>query len=86
MPANTEAQEKRKQNARSSAVTATVMRLAAAALALWLWRRYGGGTLSTVILLGCALYNIGTIIPVWILLKIRLKEIEGGEEDAAVQY
>lgn len=86
MPDNTEAQEKRKKNAWRSAVTATLMRLAAAGLALWFWRRYGGGTLRMVVLLGCALYNIGTVVPVWILLKIRLKEIEGGEEDAAVQY
>ena len=32
------------------------------------------------------LLELGMIIPVWILLKIRLKEIEGGEEDAAAQY
>jgi len=32
------------------------------------------------------LLELGMIIPVWILLKTRLKEIEGGEEDAAAQY
>jgi len=32
------------------------------------------------------LLELGMIVPVWILLKTRLKEIEGGEEDAATQY
>lgn len=32
------------------------------------------------------LLELGMIVPVWILLKTRLKEIEGGEEDAAAQY
>jgi len=31
------------------------------------------------------LLELGMIVPVWIILKTRLKEIEGGEEDAA-QY
>ena len=30
--------------------------------------------------------ELGAIVPVWILLKKRLKEIEGGEEDAAAEY
>ena len=32
------------------------------------------------------LLELGMIVPVWILLKTRLKEIEGGEEDVAAQY
>jgi len=86
MPANTEAQQKRKKDARRSAVTATAVRLAGAVLLIWLWRHHGGGMISSVLLLGIATYNLGSVIPVWILLKTRLKEIEGGEEDAAAQY
>ena len=33
-----------------------------------------------------SLLELGMLIPVWILYKTRLKEIEGGEEDAASQY
>ena len=85
MPANTEAQARRRKDAWHSAVSATVVRLALSALLVWLWRRSGGGLLRAA-LLGLALYNMGTIVPVWILLKTRLKEIEVGEEDAAAQY
>lgn len=82
-----EAQAQRRREAWQSAVTATVLRLAAAALLLFL-RRYHhmeDGLIGTLMLL-IALLDLGTIVPVWILLKTRLKEIEGGEEDAASQY
>jgi len=38
------------------------------------------------VLLIFSVLELGMIVPVWILLKTRLKEIEGGEEDAAAQY
>ena len=44
-----------------------------------------GGVGSRVTLV-VILLELGTIVPVWILLKTRLKEIQGGEEDAASQY
>ena len=40
----------------------------------------------SVVLLVLALINLGTIVPLWISFRIRLKEIEGGEEDAAAEY
>ena len=40
----------------------------------------------SAVMLIAGLLELGMIVPVWILLKTRLKEIEGGEEDAAAQY
>lgn len=80
------AQRQRKKEAWQSAVTATLLRLALSALALFLrWYHHMEGLGGSVLLI-VALLELGTIVPVWILLKTRLKEIEGGEEDAAAQY
>ena len=49
----------------------------------WLYPIEGFGNALVLII---ALLNFGMIVPVWILLKVRLKEIEGGEEDAATEY
>lgn len=86
MPRNTDARTARRRDAVRGACTATLLRLFVAAL-LWRLRRgletsgFHAGALLILMLL-----NLGTIIPVWISLKTRLREIEGGEEDAAAQY
>ena len=87
MPSNTEdRQARRRKEAWQSAVIATLLRLGMAALLLGLrWYHHLDGLAGTLLLL-FALLDLGSIIPVWILLKTRLKEIEGGEEDAAAQY
>ena len=75
----------RRKNALWGAVSATVLRLVAAAVLLWCRREVDSAVLS-VVLLVLALINLGTIVPLWISFRIRLKEIEGGEEDAAAEY
>ncbi len=88
MPKSTDpiAQAKRRRDAWQSAVTATLLRLLAAVLLLWLRTRCRAGGLGEAVTGLIAVLELGTIVPVWILLKQRLKEIEGGEEDAAAQY
>ena len=87
MPKNTEErQAQRRREAWQSAVLNTLLQLAMAALLLGLrWYHHLDGLAGTLLLL-FALLDLGSIIPVWILLKTRLKEIQGGEEDAAAQY
>ena len=75
----------RRKNALWGAVSATVLRLVAAAVLLWC-RRDVGSTALSVFLLVIALVNLGTIVPIWINFRIRLREIEGGGEDAATEY
>ena len=85
MPPNTDRQASRRKTALWGAVSGTVIRLIAAAFLLWC-RREVDSTALSILLLVTALVNLGTIIPVWISFRIRLKEIEGGEEDAAAKY
>ena len=80
-PANT----KRRRDALRSAVVNTVLRLIAAAALLWC-RRTADSAFVSVLLVVIALVNLGTIVPIWISFRMRLKEIEGGEEDAAAEY
>ena len=75
----------RRKTALRGAVSATVLRLIAAAVLLWCRREVDSAALS-VFLLAIALLNRGTIVPVWISVRMRLKELEGGEEDAAAEY
>ena len=75
----------RRKNALWGAVSATVLRLVAAAVLLWCRREVDSAVLS-VVLLVIALIDLGTIVPIWISFRMRLKEIEGGEEDAAAEY
>lgn len=87
MPENIESrQAQRRKDAWRSVILTTLLRLVLAALLLGLrWYHRMDGLGGTVMLLA-ALLELGSILPVWILLKTRLKEIEGGEEDAAAQY
>ena len=87
MPKNTEtAQAQRRREAIWSAAVSTAMRLLMAAVLLWLrWGRDGGSFLSKLLVIVLVL-ELGSIVPIWINLKKRLEEIQGGEEDAAAQY
>ena len=82
---NTDRQASRRKSALWSAVVNTLLRLTAAAAALWCRGKVDSAALS-VFLLVIALVDLGTIVPIWISLRTRLKEIEGGEEDAAAEY
>jgi len=88
MPNNTngEAQKQRRRDAWKSAIIATVWMLLSASMVLLLRHFYVPECFWSAVMLIVGLLELGMIIPVWILLKTRLKEIEGGEEDAAAQY
>ena len=80
------AQRRRKKDALQSALVSSAwMALSAAALAV-LSSIFVKNTLVRTILTIVSLLELGMIVPVWILYITRLKEIEGGEEDAAGQY
>ena len=85
-PANTDPQAVRRKDAILGALSSTVMRLTMAVLLLWL--RYGRdpASLTAKVFLILIVLDLGSIPFIWISLKTRLKEIQGGEEDAASQY
>ena len=88
MPKSTDspAQRRRKKDALQSAlVSSGWMGLSGVAL-LVLSSIFLKNTLVRTVLTSVSLLELGMIVPVWILYKTRLKEIEGGEEDAAGQY
>ena len=80
------AQSRRRKDAFQSALSATVFLSVSAGVKLALCRYYQMHGILGVVLVILSVLALGRIIPVWILLKRRLKEIEGGEEDAAAQY
>ena len=81
-----EAQKDRRHDTWKSAIIATVWMLLSASMLLLLRHYYVPEGFWSAVMLIAGLLELGMIIPVWILLKTRLKEIEGGEEDAAAQY
>ena len=85
-PINEEAQKKRCKDAIQSAITSSLLMLGSGLLLLFLRQRYQTEGIGNALLLLFALLDLGMILPVWILLKKRLQEIEGGEEDVAAQY
>ena len=88
MPENTDspAQRRRKKDAFQSAlVSSGWMGLSGVAL-LVLSTVFVETPLVRTMLTIVSLLELGMIVPVWILYKTRVKEIEGGEEDAASQY
>ena len=81
-----EAQRKRRQGAWQSVIITTIWLLLSAFVLLYLRHVYGPEGIWSAVMLIASLMELGMIIPVWILLKTRLQEIEGGEEDVAAQY
>ena len=81
-----QAQKQRRRDAWQSAITARVWMTLGAVVLLVLRHLYVPEGFWSAVLLLAGLLELGMNIPVWILLKTRLKEIEGGEEDAAAQY
>ena len=77
-PANTDSQARRRKNAVQGAAVSTVTQLLSAAVLLWL-RAGTTGFLSKLALI-LALVDVVTVIPVWVVLRARLREIEKGEE------
>ena len=88
-PKNTEdspAQLERKRSAVWGAVFSTIYRLLTAVVLFWLRASWEPASFLAKAALLFIVLDLGSIIPIWINLRTRLKEIEGGEEDAAAQY
>ena len=83
---NEAAQRQRRKDARFSAFLSSLMLLLSGLVMLLLRRLYCPDGFWGAVMLIFSLLDLGMIFPIWILLKKRLKEIEGGEEDAAAQY
>ena len=81
-PANT----KRRRDALRGALTATVVQVLTAAVLLWARPQGGVSGFVSLLLLVLAIADLGAIVPIWINFRVRLKEIEVGEEDAAAEY
>ena len=88
MPENTDspAQRRRKKDALQNALVASGWMALSGVALLVLSSVFVETPLVRAILAIVSLLELGMIIPIWILCKTRLKEIEGGEEDAAGQY
>ena len=86
MPVNTEAQRQRRRDTWHSVIAATVILILTGGVLLTLAWYLELTILWRIVLAVAGLFELGMLIPVWKLLKIRLLEIEGGEEDAASKY
>ncbi|MDD6966260.1 MAG: hypothetical protein PUK18_01975 [Firmicutes bacterium] len=84
MPKNTNPPKKR--DALKGACFYTLLCLAGPGMLLYLRRWYFPEGFLSALLLIVSLLDLGLIIPIWISFKERIKEIEGGEEDAAAEY
>ena len=84
MPANTESRRSRKQDALFSACFHSGLLLASAVFLLYVSGALGSPWRALVRFVSVS--ELGMIIPIWISFKIRIKESDGGEEDAAAQY
>ena len=79
-------QAARRRSAILGAVTSTLLRLSETALLIWLRTSLNpAGFLAKLFLIFIVL-GLGSVPLIWISLRTRLKEIQGGEEDAAAQY
>ena len=76
----------RRKNAILGALSSTLLRLTTVVILLWLRSSLDPGAFAAKVLLLLIVLGIGSIPFIWISLKTRLKEIQGGEEDAAAQY
>lgn len=82
----TAAQARRRKSAVWGAVFSTLYRLLTAGVLLWLRASWEPASFPAKLALLFIVLDLGSILPIWISLKARLKEIQGGEEDAASQY
>lgn len=86
MPGNIDARPRHRRQAISSAAFCVFWQLATAAILLWARSAAGVPPWLGLLLTACAVIDLGLLIPLEISLKQRLNEIEGGEEDEALQY
>ena len=85
-PANTDSQSARRKSAILGAMSSTLLRLTAVVIMLWLRAGLDPAGFTAKVLLILIVLDLGSVPLIWISLKTRLKEIQGGEEDAAAQY
>lgn len=87
-PKSTESpsQTARRRSAILGALSSTLLRATAVVLLLWLRASLDPAGFLSKLLLVVLVLDLGSIPLIWISLKTRLKEIQGGEEDAAAQY
>lgn len=85
-PESTDPQAVRRRSALLGALSSTLLRLTAAVVLLWLRSSLEPGSFTAKALLIVLVLDLGSIPLIWVSLKTRLKEIQGGEEDAAAQY
>ena len=69
-----------------SAAASSAARLLAAAALLWLREGVTPDGLAGRLALLAALLDIGSILLIWVSLRVRLREIDRGEEEEASQY
>lgn len=86
MQKSTDSQQKKRKDAIFSAVFYSLLTAVTAIVTLYIRFRFDITGFLGALLLIIALVDLGIIIPIYIILKERLKEIQGGEEDAAAQY
>ena len=82
----TPSQRQRRKNAVWGAVMSSFFRLLSAAALLWLRASLAPAGFGSKLMLIIIVLDLGSIPLIWISLRTRLKEIQGGEEDAAAQY
>ena len=85
-PANTDSQAVRRKNAVLGAVSSGLLRLTVVVVLVWLRFCLDPSRFMAKALLVLIVLDLGSIPFILISLKTRLKEIRGGEEDAASQY
>ena len=85
-PANTDSQAVRRKNAVLGAVSSGLLRLTVVIVLVWLRFSLDPSQFMAKVLLVLIVLDLGSIPFILISLKTRLKEIRGGEEDAASQY
>ena len=82
----TPAQRQRRKNAVWGAVMPSFFRLLSAAALLWLRASLDPAGFVSKLMLIIIVLDLGSVPLIRISLRTRLKEIQGGEEDAAAQY
>lgn len=85
-PQESASQALRRKNAVWGAVFSTFYRVLTAGVLIWLRAGLEPERLTAKLALLFIVLDLGSILPIWISLRARLKEIQGGEEDAASQY
>ena len=82
----TPAQRQRRKNAVWGVVMSSFFRLLSAAALIWLRASLDPAGFVSKLMLIIIVLDLGSVPLIWISLRTRLKEIQGGEEDAAAQY